>query len=210
MGYPVHVTDESYIADLDIGFNDVKTFAKDFPFLNESMNGKDFPHLDSKSYSVVGLNNKSLQEIVIPDYYNDGVHGRHPVTAIEGDAFAGCSIEKVVVPPTVIYLLNQAFDSCVCLTQINIPNSVERIHGHCFDGCISIKRIHLPIRVAHIGAGAFDGCRNLEIYTDHLDKPKGWSDFWNVGKRPVYWAGHWELISGVPTALKETKEIENG
>lgn len=109
MGHLGQTTSDYTVSDLDIGFNDVATFVKD---LNEALpysvpiEGKDFPHLDSKSYSVVGFNNKSLREIVIPDYFDDGTHGRLPVTAIEGDAFRGSSIEKVVVPPTVIYLLN--------------------------------------------------------------------------------------------------------
>lgn len=210
LGFPFNMIEESKYdgADLDIGFNDVESFAKEFdaPPLCVPINQKDFPHLDSKSYSVVGMKNRRLREVVIPDYYDDGVHGRHPVTTIEGHAFAGSGVEKVVIPSTVIRLFNQAFDGCVSLKQINIPDSVVWIRSFCFDGCVSLKKIHLPRSVERIGGGAFDECRNLEIYTDHLSKPEGWAESWNRVNRPVYWEGRWAWVNGVPTALEDSTE----
>jgi hypothetical protein len=114
-------------------------------------------------------------------------------------------IEKVVLPLSITYVLKQAFDGCVRLTQINIPKRVEWIRGFCFDGCVSLTKIHLPISVAHIGVGAFDECRNLEIYTDHIDKQTGWANSWNKGNRPVFWAGQWKWVNGVPSQISDRK-----
>jgi hypothetical protein len=61
----------------------------------------------------------------------------------------------------------------------------------------------LHIHVAHIGNGAFDECRNLEIYTDHLDRQKGWANSWNSANRPVFWAGQWEWLNGVPSQISD-------
>ena len=75
---------------------------------------------DSQSYSVIGYSNITTSDkVVIPDKYDDGTHGEHPVKSIGSSAFSGCS----------------------SLTSITIGNSVTSISEHAFSSCSSLKQL---------------------------------------------------------------------
>ena len=95
---------------------------------------------DSQSYSVIGYSNITTKDkVVIPDNYNNGTNGEHPVTSI-GD---------------------RAFLDCYNLTNVTIGNSVTSIGGSAFNGCNSITSVTIPNSVTSIGGGAFYNCSSL-------------------------------------------------
>jgi hypothetical protein len=80
----------------------------------------------------------------------------------------------VSIPATVTYngttysvtsIGDYAFQGCIGLTSIIIPNSVAAIGNNAFYGCIGLTSIDIPNSVTHIGVEAFSGCSCLTSIT---------------------------------------------
>ena len=97
------------------------------------------------------------------------------------------------------YIGYGVFRDCARLSSIEIPNSVTSIGEEVFYNCNSLTSIEIPDSVTSIGEGAFFSCDSLIIYCEASSKPSGWNSDWNFSSRPVYWAGEWEYVNGVPT-----------
>ena len=93
---------------------------------------------DEESYSVTVIGSCTDTDIIIPAYYNE-----KPVTGIGA----------------------QAFDRCVGLTSITIPDSVTSIGDRAFSDCTGLTSITIPNGVTSIGQGAFRGCTGLTSIT---------------------------------------------
>lgn len=100
----------------------------------------------SQSYSVTGYSNITESDIVvIPDTYDDGTNGSHPVTSIGDVAFQNCEkLTSVIIPDSVTSIDYFAFSGCSSLTSITIPNSVKSIGSSAFSGCSSLEEITIP------------------------------------------------------------------
>ena len=76
----------------------------------------------SQSYTVTGYSNITTSDkVVIPDKYNDGTHGEHPVTSIG----------------------NHAFSYCSSLTSVTIPSSIKSIGTYAFQNCTSLMGVYI-------------------------------------------------------------------
>ena len=97
----------------------------------------------SKSYSVTGYSGITTSDkVVIPDMYNDGTHGEHPVTSIGSSVFADCpSLKSVTIGNSVTSIGDRAFYNCSSLTSVTIPNSVTSIGRGAFWACSSLTSI---------------------------------------------------------------------
>ena len=87
---------------------------------------------------------------------------------------------------------DSAFNNCINLTSIAIPNSVTTIGDYAFLGCNNLTSVVIPNSVTTIGSSAFYGCNNLTIYCEATSQPSGWDSSWNWNELdgniiPVVW-----------------------
>ena len=139
----------------------------------------------------MGCNDKSIEELIIPDN----------VKAINHEAFSGCSsLKTVTIPKSLISLGGHAFYGCESLTSVNIedlkawcrvnhnnpasnpllyagnlylngslvtnleiPAGVKRLKYNIFRGCTSITSVKIPEGVSSIESSVFGDCPNLRI-----------------------------------------------
>ena len=85
---------------------------------------------DGESYSIVKYKGTDT-ELVIPSSYNG-----KPVTSIERNAFAYCSLlEEVWIPDSIISVGYFAFGDCISLRNVTIGKGVTSIGNTAFTGC---------------------------------------------------------------------------
>ena len=124
----------------------------DFKSVGANPLDKTCPDPSLCNISKLYLNNKLIEELVIPD----------GITTIKQYAFAGCSsLESVTIPNSVTNIENSAFGGCTSLTSITIPNSVTSIGDVAFWNCSSLTSITIPNSVTSIGYRAFASCDSL-------------------------------------------------
>ncbi|MBP5707141.1 MAG: leucine-rich repeat protein [Spirochaetales bacterium] len=110
---------------------------------------------------IISAVSKNITAVTIPSYI-DGM----PVTAIEDDAFSGCtSLTKIDIPNGVIRIGNRAFFNCRLLKNLTIPNSVISIGTGAMHNCYSLTNLTLPNFLVNIGANTFRSCRSLQQLT---------------------------------------------
>lgn len=68
---------------------------------------------------------------------------------------------SVVVIPSTVATINDAFRNYSRLTSVTIPNSVTAIGYYAFGGCSGLTSITIPNSVTSIGGRAFNGCSGL-------------------------------------------------
>ena len=105
--------------------------------------------------------NEYSGNVIIPESveYNGKVYS---VTGIGSSAFENCiGLTSVTVPNSVTYIGERAFYGCASLIDMAIPNSLYTINNYTFYGCSSIESIIIPNSVSEIGSYAFMYCVNL-------------------------------------------------
>lgn len=87
------------------------------------------------------------------------------VTMIAGGAFVGTSIESVVIPDSVKFVVARAFYGCDQLKTVDFGDGIIEIQEEAFRECTALESIILPKNLETIGEGAFYGCTSAtEIY----------------------------------------------
>lgn len=131
--------------------------------------------VDGIYYNIYGINatvsccgsygseysNEYSGSVVIPESvtYN-GV--TYPVTAIGNQAFQGCvGLTSIIIPNSVISIGNSSFCNCEGLKSIEIPNSVTTIDAYAFESCYGLTNIKIGNSVTKINFMAFYGCRGI-------------------------------------------------
>ena len=112
---------------------------------------------DGASYTVTGCNPAASGELIIPAKYK-----KMPVTNIGDWAFDGCiSLTAVTIPDSVKKIGEFAFCDCKNLKKIQISEGVEYIDYAAFIGCENVTSIVIPDTVTHIGGFTFASCKKL-------------------------------------------------
>jgi hypothetical protein len=113
------------------------------------------------------LFNKTLTTLVqFPAGLGSGYAISNGITDIGNEAFDGCvSLASVTLPDSVTNIGNGAFENCTGLTNVLMGNSVTNIGNDAFNGCASLTNVTLPGNLASIGDGAFGSCSNLTSIT---------------------------------------------
>ena len=117
-------------------------------------------------------------EITLPNYFYEETYvvGAHAfanhrtierliigegVVAIDDYAFDGCiSLYEVTIPETVVYIGTSAFRGCA-ISLINIPDSVEVIADFAFSGNFALIKVIIGSGLSELGRGAFADCNAL-------------------------------------------------
>ena len=89
-------------------------------------------------------------------------YGGVPVVGIADRAFEGCvHLETIAIPDGVTQIGNRAFRGCESLASISIPESVTQIGDWVFFDCKALVAIAIPNSVTQIGPRAFQDCSAL-------------------------------------------------
>ena len=85
------------------------------------------------------------------------------VEVIPYRAFRNCNnvTGELVIPNSVTYIGEYAFEECHSLTSITIPEGITSIEQGTFAYCSSVETINLPSTIENIGYWAFAGCSSL-------------------------------------------------
>ena len=82
---------------------------------------------------------------------------------IESNAFNGCiNLTSIAIPNTVKNIGYRAFGGCTGLTGINIPDSVTSIVNSAFIDCANLTSMNIPNGLTTIEPSIFAGCTNLK------------------------------------------------
>lgn len=86
---------------------------------------------------ITGYKGKDTEVVIPPE-----IEGK-PVTSIGMDAFNNCiSLTSVTIPESVTSIGEGAFDGCSSLTTVTIPDSVTSISACAFYICDSLKNVY--------------------------------------------------------------------
>jgi uncharacterized protein YjdB len=88
------------------------------------------------------------------------------VTSIEGWAFQDCiSLASITIPDNVTSIGYGAFYGCISLVSVTIPNSITSIEFNTFSNCTNLTNITIPNGVTRIEGCAFEYCTSLASIT---------------------------------------------
>ena len=120
----------------------------------------------SDKFGVLYSKDKS-KLIMAPEYalLGDYVILSH-VTSIEDRAFQGCvGLTSITIPNGVTNIDESTFMDCTELTSVIIPANVTSIGDSAFSGCTALAGVLIPSSVKNIGWYAFSGCTGLKSIT---------------------------------------------
>ena len=118
---------------------------------------EDFRYTVKDDKCTITKYNGSATELIIPPSIEDAT-----VTAIAEYAFEDCvSLTSVVIPDTVTSIGQAAFTGCAALTCVNLPSGLTKIADELFFDCACLSDITLPGGINEIGAFAFSNCAAL-------------------------------------------------
>ena len=107
--------------------------------------------------------------------------------SISNHAFEYCVyLTEVIIPNSVTSIGSYAFYGCSSLTEVVIPNSVTSIGESAFENCFALKQIVISQSVEEVARYAFRGCSSLTIYCEVESKPDSWNRYWNESCHVVW------------------------
>ena len=94
--------------------------------------------------------------------------------ALDGYAFQNCiKLESVAIPNGVTSIEVSTFYQCSSLTSVIIPSSVTNIGEMAFYACNKLESVTISSSVTTIGKAAFRSCNSLTSAT--FENPNGWT-----------------------------------
>ena len=88
------------------------------------------------------------------------------VISIENHAFDKCLLLKsVTIPNTCSYLGNSAFADCISLENVRLSSSLTELNNFTFSGCTALEEVEIPTSVIAVGENVFYNCESLESIT---------------------------------------------
>ena len=126
---------------------------------------------EDKTAEVTKGEDKYSGEVVIPSSITSKGQ-EYTVSRIGDSAFEHCiGLTSITIPNSVTSIGGDAFSDCIGLTSIIIiPNSVESIGDGAFSGCTGLTSVDIPNSVTYIGNYAFYNCSKLENVYCYAEK----------------------------------------
>jgi hypothetical protein len=157
---------------------------------------------ENNTVSVVSKDSEYLGDVVIPSQtsYNGD---NYTVTSIATSAFEGCiDMTSVTIPNSVIMIGDAAFYYCIGLITIDIPNGVTTIGEGAFSKCGGLTSVTIPGSVTSIGKNAFFQCYSLTQITSWIENPFAIDD--GVFPTSVYNSASLQVPTGKKSAYQNT------
>lgn len=104
------------------------------------------------------LQNRPLGSLIVGAVYTTTDNADHNLFRVTRTTARGFMVTHKRATATVN---NSAFDSCLCLEHINLPDGVSSIGNSAFISCYGLESITLPKDVTTVGTGAFYNCYRL-------------------------------------------------
>lgn len=84
-----------------------------------------------------------------------------PVEIIVPEGYKGNDARCITFTGNITSIGYSAFENCINLEEVNLPNSVTMLGADAFRGCTSLKCVTLGSGITHIYEGTFANCPNL-------------------------------------------------
>ncbi len=91
---------------------------------------------------------------------------------------------------------NYAFNTCLKLEIVTLPENVEEIGRYSFYNCRNLSRLQIPVSVNKIAAYAFGNTKDIELFFDGTELPKNLETNWNYGVKGYYLGASDKTVSG--------------
>jgi len=119
---------------------------------------EDYSYYNSGSFipgetllSIMRYAGTPSEVMIIPEEING-----EKVEAVNGFVFYNNrTVRKIIIPDSVKYIGECAFESCINLEEINLPKNINTIEHGIFMGCTGLKNISLPEGTEYIQRYAF-------------------------------------------------------
>ena len=161
LAYKINLTgnhpDMEYIIDAHSG-EILKGESSTVPFEGEKYRIDDITYIKYNDYAELLSCDMMATKVNIPEEI-DGI----PVRKIASGAFNNCVLlTQLIIPDSVEEIGNNAFYGCSSLKEIKLPSKIKTIDISMFTQCINILEVFIPDEVVTIKSGAFNLCKSLK------------------------------------------------
>ena len=161
LAYKINLTgnhpDMEYIIDAHSG-EILKGESSTVPFEGEKYRIDDVTYIKYNDYAELLSCDMMATKVNIPEEI-DGI----PVRKIASGAFNNCVLlTQLIIPDSVEEIGNNAFYGCSSLKEIKLPTKIKTIDISMFTQCINILEVFIPDEVETIKSGAFNLCKSLK------------------------------------------------
>lgn len=161
LAYKINLTgnhpDMEYIIDAHSG-EILKGESSTVPFEGEKYRIDDITYIKYNDYAELLSCDMMATKVNIPEEI-DGI----PVRKIASGAFNNCVLlTQLIIPDSVEEIGNNAFYGCSSLKEIKLPAKIKTIDISIFTQCINILEVFIPDEVETIKSGAFNLCKSLK------------------------------------------------
>lgn len=130
--------------------------------VNYSYIGVEYENTNYGYFVIRGIGNETKQDII----FKSNIKGK-TVKFIMESAFENClSLTSVVIPDSVTYIRSYAFKGCTNLRSVRLPEyNTDYDEGSTFADCTSLEEINIPAAMTTIRNRFLSNCTNLSRVT---------------------------------------------
>ena len=89
-------------------------------------------------------------DVTVPSHVEYGGKS-YPVTIIDREAFYGMKIKSLVLPDSVLEIMDSAFSNCDRLRDVRLGNNLKKIGDSAFEWCENLRYMPMPASVRQVG-----------------------------------------------------------